>query len=269
MNQRATPGPWAAALIVIAVPSILFLVGAGLIKWFGVHVPLAIGLAAVLVIGLAFLMLVFATIVPMFPSGAGGSSGDAFGLPSGSVRAILAIGSFVLFVIIVVYLFTSVIPHGSPESKTAATTIIGAVVTLISTVAAFYFGANSVKSGAEALAVITGQQQPPPEAITKGSEPNPENPSGLLDLVGNVNPRGQEVRSYFEYSDKAYDSAPASYSGGASEVRTVPPGQTAVQVRVPVKADQVGQGYWFRLVAVGTNGTAFGLGEQVKPPTKP
>jgi hypothetical protein len=269
MNQRATPSPWTAALIVVAVPSILFAVGTALIKAFGIHIPLAIGLAAVLLIGLAFLMLVFATIVPMFPNSAGGSSADAFGLPSGSIRAVLALASFVLFVIIVVYLFTSVIPKGSPEAKTAATTIIGAVVTLLSTVAAFYFGANSVKAGAEALAAITGQQ-PPPEAITKGSEPTPGGPQGAgatLDLVGNVNPRGQEVRSYFEYSDKAYDTAPATYNGGASEVRTVPPGQAAVEVRVPVDAKLVDQGYWFRIVAVGTNGTAFGLGEQVKPPS--
>lgn len=140
-----------------------------------------------------------------------------------------------LFLIIIVYIFTSVLKTDSAEAKTAATTIIGALVTLIGTVSAFYFGASSVKAATQALATITGQSPPPPEAITKGSEPDRTDPN-MTDLVGNVNPRGQEVRSFFEYSDKEYDAEPSTYSGGVSEVRTISPGNTAVEVRIPVAA---------------------------------
>lgn len=255
---------WIPALIVVLVPAILFIVGAVVIKATKLHIPLAIGLTLVLLVGIAFLLLVFATIVGFFPAGSKDNSGEAFGLPPGSIRAVLAIGSFVLFLIIVVYLFTSVLKSDSAEAKTAATTIIGAVVTLIATVAAFYFGASSVKSGAQAFAAITGGPPPPPEAITKGSEPHPGDAT-KLDLVGNINPHGAEVRSYFEISDKAYDAEPANYTGPASPVQTVAAGQTAVEVRIPVPADVVGDGYWFRIVAVGPNGTAFGRGEQRKP----
>jgi hypothetical protein len=265
MRQRDRTPLWQAALVVVAVPSVLFVVGAVAIKKFGVHVPLAVGLTLVLLVGLAFLLLVFAAIVDFFPAGSTGERADAFGLPPGSIRAVLAVGSFVLFLIIVVYLFTSVLKADGTEAKTAATTVIGALVTLIGTVSAFYFGASSVKTATQALAAITGQSPPPPEAITKGSEPDPTDPN-MTDLVGNVNPHGQEVRSFYEYSDKEYDVEPTTYSGGVSEVRTVSPGDTAVEVRIPVAAKSLSDRYWFRIVAVGPNGTAFGRGEQVKIP---
>lgn len=66
MRQSNKTSLWQAALIVVAVPSALFVVGAVVIKKFGVHVPLAVGLTLVLLVGLAFLLLVFATIVDFF-----------------------------------------------------------------------------------------------------------------------------------------------------------------------------------------------------------
>lgn len=91
----------------------------------------------------------------------------------------------------------------------------------------------------------------------------------MTHLVGNLNPHDQEVRSFSEYSDHEYDAEPTTHPGGVPGVCMVSPEDTAVDVRIPIAANSVSTNYWFRIVAVGANGTAFGRGEEVKSPWPP
>ena len=119
------------------------------------------------------------------------------------MRAVIAMAVLLAFVGLVVYVLGSIITDDD-EKSAAAQTVIGILGTLVTAVAAFYFGANSVKTGAAALASLTTPQAArPPQAITKGTTPDG------LKLVGNVTPTEATTRYFFEYTRTPSKTAPA------------------------------------------------------------
>jgi len=245
-----------ACAMLIAVP----LVGVLVVNGIGGTVPQAITVGAAVVVGIGLLLVLIAIVGEAYRLSRGESSdADAFGLPGGSVRALIAFAVMVVFVALVVYVLGTVLKPQSPEATAAAQQVVGALVTLVAAVSAFYFGANSVKSGAAAVASLTtAQAARPPQAITKGTTPDG------LKLVGNVTPVGAPTRYFFEYTRTTSDTAPAAYEN-ATPVGDLPAGNTPVEVEATVDPRLMAD-MWMRIVAFNVNGTAQGRPHRVEEP---
>lgn len=240
-----------AAGVLIAGP----VIGVLLLWALGIEVSQAAGLAAVVVIGIAFILVVLAALSLAYPSS--GTARDAFGLPDGSVRALLSLAILAAFIGVGVYIMGPVL--SGEQQEAAAQQVIAALGTLLTAVAAFYFGTNSVKSGASVFASVVGTTtERGPEAITKGATD-----TAPFELVGHVHPHGRETTYFFEYSTEESASAPSSYPMQSVPLGTVPAGDEAVEVRYPLK-EELPKGAWFRLVAFNDLGTSRGNAQQVK-----
>jgi hypothetical protein len=158
----------APVLLAAGLLVVVSAVGVALVKWLDVELSAAAGLAALVIVGLGLVVVLLAAISGAYESSTA-SRQDAFGLPDGSIRALIALAVLLAFTALVVYILTSVLSDGA-ERDAAAQQVIGILGTLVAAIAAFYFGTNSVKTGAAAIASLTG---PPgelkPEAITKGT----------------------------------------------------------------------------------------------------
>src|SRR6266540_6305215 len=131
-------------------------------------------LIATFVVGLAFVLSIIAGIVAAFHALELTSPKSAFGLPEGSIRAIIALVLVLIFVVMGIYLVEAVFlePNASDAARNAATQILATVGTLVAAVAAFYFGTAAVTAGTRAAtaAVETVRGPARPSAITKGSK---------------------------------------------------------------------------------------------------
>jgi hypothetical protein len=238
-----------AALAIGLAASVLIvgpIIGVLLLWAIGIEVSQTAGLAAVVVIGIAFILVVLAALSIAYPTG--GTSKDAFGLPDGSVRALLALAILATFIGVGVYIMGPVLNGEQQES--AAQQVITALGTLLTAVAAFYFGTNSVKTGASVVASVVGTPtQRGPEAITKGA--TAEKP---FELVGHVHPNERETTWFFEHSPETTPSAPSSYPTQLVPLRTVQAGDQPVEVRHPLDQPLTDK-TWFRLVAFNELGT--------------
>jgi hypothetical protein len=243
-------GIWLAAGLLILVPGVALL----LVEWLGLTVPQSVGVGAAVVIGFGLLLILMASVGLAF-SGAAGPDTDAFGLPEGSVRALIAMAVLVAFVGLVVYVLGTILTDEA-ERSAAAQTVIGILGTLVAAVSAFYFGANSVKSGAAVVASLSGPAPLGPEAMTKGSNDT--------HLVGIVSPHGLETNWYFEYTTATADAAPANYEAH-TPVRTVPAGDEPVLVSEPLPPGLI-TGHWFRIVAFNPRGMARGNHQRIGGP---
>lgn len=249
-NAARFLGIWLAAGLLILVPGLALL----LVEWLGVTVPQSVGVGAAVVVGFGLLLIIMASVGLAY-SGAAGPETDAFGLPEGSVRALIALAVLVAFVGLVVYVLGTIITEPA-EKSAAAQTVIGILGTLVAAVSAFYFGANSVKSGAAVVASLSGPAPLGPEAMTKGSNET--------HLVGVVSPHGVETNWYFEYTIATTDAAPANYDAH-TPVRTVAAGDEPVLVNEPLPAGLT-TGHWFRIVAFNTRGMARGIHQRIGGP---
>lgn len=243
-------GIWLAAGLLILVPSLALL----LVEWLGVTVPQSVGVGAAVVVGIGLLLIIMASVGLTY-SGATGPDTDAFALPAGSVRALIALAVLLAFVGLVVYILGTIITEPA-EKSAAAQTVIGILGTLVAAVSAFYFGANSVKSGAAALASLSGPEPLGPEAMTKGTNEK--------ELVGIVSPHGLETNWYFEYSTAPADAAPTSYDAH-TPVRTVPAGDEPVLVSEE-RPPELTEGHWIRIVAFNPHGMARGNHQRIGGP---
>lgn len=244
------PVALAAALLIVA-PAL-----AALLLWaIDVDVPLALGIAGLLVVALGFMLVLLTALSGVYGAGAE-SSRDAFGLPDGSIRALIALAVLIAFLALSVFILADVLDGDQQDA--AAQQVLGTVGTLLAAVAAFYFGTNSVKSGASALAALAATTTTPgPEAITKGSAAEAKS----MELVGNVNPHGRGTQWYFDYSDEASPQPPPTYPSQTA-VRTLDAGEDAVEVRETV-SPPLRQGAWFRLRAFNEAGMSTGRDQQV------
>jgi hypothetical protein len=178
------------------------------LKKAGVY-PAEIALAIVLIAAAAALIIVVSMLSVVFNRLQISDSDEAMGLPSGSIRSIIALLLIVLFFISAIYLYSSVaqgptpgptrslngitaaqlatLPVGEidrvatrtvnnavvydviltgrlPDNQRAddiAAQLITIVATLVTAVAAFYFGANSVKTAATTTAAWVATGGPP------------------------------------------------------------------------------------------------------------
>lgn len=259
MNRVRTAGDGALAIgLAAAVLIIGPVIGVVLLWLLDIPVSKAAGLAAVVVIGIAFILVVLAALSLAYP--ASEKSRDAFGLPEGSVRALLSLVILAAFVGVGVYVLGPIL--GGEEQEAVAGQIVATLGTLLTAVAAFYFGTNALKSGAAVYASIAGSEglgQRGPEAITKGSTTDPP-----FELVGLVHPHGQATTYYFEYTPDAPDTKPSTYPIQTVPLGTVPAGDAAVEVRHKLDARPT-EDSWFRLVAFNAHGTSYGADQKVGP----
>jgi hypothetical protein len=131
-------------------------------------------LAAAFVVGLAFLLSIIAGIVAAFHALEFTSPRSAFGLPEGSIRAIIALILILIFVVMGIYLVEAVFldPLSNEAAQNAATQILATVGTLVAAVAAFYFGTAAVTAGTKAAttAVETARASARPRRYHQGVE---------------------------------------------------------------------------------------------------
>jgi hypothetical protein len=144
------------------------------------------------------------------------SSSAALGLPEGSIRAIIALVLILVFVVMSIFLFNAVFLAdgvGPAARNNAATQVLAVLGTLVTAVAAFYFGTSAVTTGSvAATAAIGAAQAQGPAAITKGSRLDTDEYA----LAGLVNPRGRQTSYYFEYGrESSYGKTTAVQSAGS------------------------------------------------------
>jgi hypothetical protein len=205
--------------------------------------------AGAFVFGLAFLLTIIAGIVAAFHALDLTSPKSAFGLPEGSIRAIIALILLLVFVLMSIYLMEAVFldAGASDQAQNAATQILATVGTLVAAVAAFYFGTAAVTAGTRAatVAVASARASLRPSAITKGSK----SVNGGYELVGIVNPNGQETQYYFEYGQTA------SYGN-----KTVPASAGAASAERELSSDSLPleKDWHLRVVAFNDAGTSYG-----------
>jgi hypothetical protein len=104
--------------------------------------------------GLLSLLIVLALVSVFFQTLGLANKEQALALPEGSVRAVIALGLIVLFAILAIYLYGSISVRAAGATNQVADdfakqllTIMG---TLVTAVASFYFGANTVASAHKA-----------------------------------------------------------------------------------------------------------------------
>src|SRR5437660_4147553 len=126
--------------------------------------------------GLLSLLIVLALMSVFFQTLGLSNKEQALALPEGSVRAVIALGLIVLFAILSIYLYASlrVEPKASEVGVDFAKQVLTIVGTLVTAVASFYFGANTVASAQKAAK--EGTEAPAP--TIRGINPNTLPPGG-------------------------------------------------------------------------------------------
>jgi hypothetical protein len=125
--------------------------------------------------GLLSLLIVLALVSVFFQTLGLANKEQALALPEGSVRAVIALGLIVLFAILAIYLYGSISARmpdvKNPVADDFAKQLLTIMGTLVTAVASFYFGANTVasahkaateaeRSGASALAPTINPPSP-------------------------------------------------------------------------------------------------------------
>jgi hypothetical protein len=102
--------------------------------------------------GVLSLLIVLALMSVFFETLGLANKEQALALPEGSVRAVIALSLIVLFAILSIYLYASLRAAGphTPVSDDFAKQLLVMMGTLVTAVASFYFGANTVASAHKA-----------------------------------------------------------------------------------------------------------------------
>jgi hypothetical protein len=244
-------GLFPAAILLVVVPLAAVITG----KILGLHPGYAAQVVGVVGFALAFLLVLVVAVSTAY-STPGQGSRDALGLPAGSIRALLAfviVAAFTILSLVLLTRFKSPTKHD--DASLQVITILG---TMFASVVAFYFGTNSVKAGAAALAAVTGQAPPPgPDAITADV-------SDGTALKGSVHPHGNDTRHFFEYTAAAAANAPSEFDS-QTKTRTTPAGDQAVPVSETLAA-AIPAGAWYRLVAFNNLGSSTGATKRIPTP---
>jgi hypothetical protein len=104
--------------------------------------------------GLLALLIVLGLVAVLLETIGLANKDQALALPEGSVRAVIALGLIVLFAILAIYLYASISKSPPPEAVSVdfAKQLLTIMGTLVTAVASFYFGANTVASAHKAAA---------------------------------------------------------------------------------------------------------------------
>ena len=117
-------------------------------------VPNELKLVALIAAGTAVLVVSLAGLASLLIVLGYGDQQEALGMPSGSVRAFMAIMLIALFATLVVWLFGQI--DDKDEQTRFAFQVLTTLSTLVVAVAAFYFGTRSVRTAAEAVRGVPG-----------------------------------------------------------------------------------------------------------------
>jgi len=109
-----------------------------------VDVPVGIGVLA----GIVLLLVSLAGLVLLFKALGLADNSAAFGLPSGSIRALLALGLVIAFVAVA----SEVLLNPTPNLPDGYKQVLTIAATTLSTVVGFYFGSNASTEAAKKMA---------------------------------------------------------------------------------------------------------------------
>lgn len=175
------------AVVVGALVAILFLIGESKSEGFS-GLRAAIALPLLLMLGLGTLLLLLTSMVAVLNKFGLTDPRRAFGLPDGSMQAVIALSLVLIFVIASLYLYSSLPQTVSADQETAhqdrfdfAKQLLTTVGTLAVAVAGFYFGTRSVEAAAAATErgeteepiTIVEPQGTPTLDLTPGTELSP------------------------------------------------------------------------------------------------
>jgi type IV secretory pathway VirB3-like protein len=147
------------AMLLLVAGSYAFLVWMGSAKDAFPDLRASVALPLLLLLGLGSLLLLLALLVAVLSAYGLTDKRHAFGLPDGSMQAVIALALILIFVIASLYLYSSLPSTISAASKEAAQNqrelaqqLLTTVGTLAVAVAGFYFGTRSVSVAAAAVA---------------------------------------------------------------------------------------------------------------------
>jgi len=136
--------------------------------WAGLYLFLKVGtdsinLPVIIITGVVFLLTVLGLLTYSFSALGLANRDEALGLPSGSVRAVIAIMLLVIFAIVSIYVFSVVFTKDPKEGIDLGKQLITLIGTLVTAVASFYFGSSSIAAVTKPPAASGG---PDAKAVT-------------------------------------------------------------------------------------------------------
>lgn len=205
----------------------------------------AIRAAVITLVGVLALITAVAGLTIVFDELGLTTGRQALGLPQGSVRALLAFTLVIAFIGISIYLAVAVFSakHPPQAQLNAATALESVIATLVTAIAAFYFGTNAVKTGASVVAGV----QPPAVNQARATVHSVTKSADEWTLIGVADPGGAKGRAWFRYGrdqkNLAADTPQQDLDGVA----------TAVDARLP--GDRLDKGHFVQLVVSLVGGT--------------
>lgn len=172
-------------LLVVVVWSIMYIISPGL---YYAGNNMAIILTLIVIAGVAGLIASLAILAVVINALGLGDPKQALGLPKGSVRAIIALSLIVIFTITAFYYYGQLGGTPSDEQTAFAQQLLTTLSTLVTAIAAFYFGQKSLEAAREAV------KQPKLE-ITKPTSPTTELKVGgePLDIEVETTPSDEKI----------------------------------------------------------------------------
>jgi hypothetical protein len=156
-------GPWrlagaTAAMLILVLATLVALVWLGEDQKRFPDLRASVALPLLLLVGLGSLLLLLALLVAVLNSFGLTDKRHAFGLPDGSVQAVIALALILIFIIASLFLYSSlpdgrikaVDPNAVQNKRELAQQLLTTVGTLAVAVAGFYFGTRSVETAAAA-----------------------------------------------------------------------------------------------------------------------
>lgn len=166
----------------------------------------AVALPLLLMVGLGSLILLLTTMVAVLQAFGLTDAKKAFGLPDGSIQAVIALSLVLIFVIASLYLYSS-LPVSVDEAnldaiqnrREFAQQLLTTVGTLAVAVAGFYFGTRSVETAQGAVGSQAGVIRVvwPPSPVTLDPAPGTE----LRAIVVETVPPGRRVVGFISEGD--------------------------------------------------------------------
>jgi hypothetical protein len=235
---------WGTTAVLVA-----FVVGSGVVvaaAWLTQGLDgTAIRAAVITLVGVMALITAVAGLAIVFDELGLTTGRQALGLPQGSVRALLAFTLVIAFVGISIYLGVTVFSKKSPSDAqlSAATALESVIATLVTAIAAFYFGTNAVKTGAS---VVAGAQ-PPAANEARATVHSVTKIDDEWRLIGVADPGGAKGRAWFRYGRDEKNLATDTPQQGLDGVAI------AVEARLP--GDRLDTDHFVQLVVSPLGGT--------------
>jgi hypothetical protein len=232
----------AFGIVVLIVLIIVYLVG------FTNFRPTEAILGLTIVLGLSVLVLMLFIMAAGFKVLGLDDSNQAVGLPAGTIRAMIALLLILIWAIVSIFLFTSIVPLNSTtnaDSIKLGQQFYTTMSTLVVAISAFYFGSSSVRSALSAVAASSST------AITDiVPEMGKENQEIALSIIG---------RNFFQTPDAVRLALDSNNVISATEIALKKTERIDCKIAIP--ANQT-QGVYDLVVVM--NGTEYRLPKAFK-----